>query len=76
MSIQTLLAIVAVFSLICLWQLLAGLAKLRAARREADPQRAAFLAKFGKLQAWLGGGMLAVNVLLNLPTLLMALRPG
>lgn len=66
---QTFAILILVFAAVCLWQLFAGLAKLRAARANPGDPQAALLAKVGKLQAGLGGAMLAANVLLNLPLL-------
>lgn len=66
---QTFALIVLAFAALCLWQLFAGLAKLRAARANPGDPQAALLARLGKIQAGVGGAMLAANVLLNLPLL-------
>lgn len=59
------------FAAICLWQLLAGLKKMRIARDNPQDPRAPLFAKMGKLQAILGGVLLVANILLNLPALRM-----
>lgn len=58
-----------VFAAVCLWQMLAGLAKMRRARGNPGDPAAPVYAKMGKLQAVLGGVFLAGNILLNLPAL-------
>ncbi len=69
MTVSTLFLIVALFAAICLWQLIAGLRKMRHARANPSDPRSPMLAKVGRIQAILGGLMLAANVLLNLPAL-------
>ena len=66
---QAFAILILVFAAVCLWQLLAGLAKLRAAWADPGDPRAALRAKTGRVQAGLGGAMLAANVLFNLPLL-------
>jgi hypothetical protein len=69
MTGSTFALIVAVFAAICLWQLLAGLGKMRQARANPQDPRASVLMTAGRIQAIAGGVMLAGNVLLNLPAL-------
>ncbi len=69
MTPTALLVILALFAAVCLWQLLAGLKKMRLARANPGDPNAQLLGKAGKLQAILGGVMLAANILFNLPML-------
>ncbi len=69
MNASTLLLILALFAAVCLWQILAGLGRMRRARANPQDQNAPLLARTGKLQVIAGGAMLALNILLNLPAL-------
>lgn len=73
MTGSSLLLLIALFAAVCLWQLLAGLKKMRLARANPADPHAQMMGKMGKIQAGLGGVMLAANVLLNLPALRMLL---
>jgi hypothetical protein len=63
------LFILLIFAAICVWQMLAGFAKLRTAKAHPDHPQAAMLARVGKIQAIAGGVMLAGNIVFNLPAL-------
>ncbi len=68
-SPSTLVWITIAFAAICLWQMLAGLSKMRRARAEPGHPHAPLWVKMGRIQAIAGGAMLAGNILLNLPML-------
>jgi len=71
---STLVWIVIAFAAVCLWQLFAGLSKMRRAKAEPGHPHAPLWAKMGKIQAIAGGAMLAGNIALNLPMLQVLLR--
>ena len=58
-----------IFAAICLWQMLAGLAKMRRAKADPRAPEAPILRRFGQIQAIAGGAMLLLNILFNLPLL-------
>lgn len=68
------LLLLALFAAVCLWQLFSGLKKMRVAKDNPSDPRASLFAKAGKVQAILGGVMLAANILFNAPALLALLR--
>lgn len=70
MTVGVFAVIILIVAAVCLWQLLAGLSKMRQAKANPGDPMAATYARMGRIQALVGGGMLALNVLLNLPTVL------
>lgn len=69
MTPSAFLWIVLIFAAICLWQMLAGLAKMRRAKAAPLDPSAPLMRRFGMIQAVAGGAMLLLNILFNLPAL-------
>ena len=69
MAPSAFLWIVLVFAAICLWQLLAGLSKMRRAKANPQDPAASLMHRFGKIQTIASGAMLLLNIVFNLPAL-------